>query len=66
MVGTRRSLLWRININLSEEQSGKYLFTVEGLDTATPAAVLIMSFAICMQSRDQAPLSEAALKQLCP
>lgn len=70
-VGTRRSLLqscaFGILIEISSgEQSRKYLFTVEGLDTAISNAFLIMSSPICTQSRGRAPLSETALKQFCP
>lgn len=37
------------------------LFAVEGLDTAISVADLIMPVSICMQSRNQALLVEAAL-----
>lgn len=37
------------------------MFAVEGLDTAISAADLIMAVSICMQSRSQAVLEEAAL-----
>lgn len=61
------TMAWGILIETSsEEQSKKYLFTAEGLDTAISLAFLIMSLPICMQSRGWALLSEAALKQLCP
>jgi len=52
----------------SEEQSGKCLFTAQGLDKAILLAFLILSPSFCMQSGVQAPvrlLSEAALKELC-
>lgn len=61
IVGTGRSLpqsyAFGILIAISSEgQSRKYLFTVEGLDTEVSVAFLIMSFSICMQSRDKALL----------